>query len=559
MKRNKLLVIGLALGLAVTAWVQTTAPPLPSYFPPGALLTVEAKDFARQLADWNGSPEKAAWLAGDNHAVFSRSKLFIRLQQARDEASAAAGLPGLDASALLTAIAGGRSALAVYDIGELRFLYMTELPRANAVQNALWQERADFEPRRVAGQEFFVRSGADSGREIAFAVAGERFLLSTSADLLAGALELLGGAAGPSAGSEAWYQDGAAEAAEPGDIRLAYNLRPLTRTPHFRSYWIQQNITELASFRAGIVDVERAGGEIRERRILLRDEAAEAGGSAQAAGLARLAPPAAGFVRASARPNPGEIVALLRDKLLSPDRADRYGSRYTAAPDPISGDGPVGLESQLETRIDQPPPQLQRARFEAEPLAELFAARDLQAALLVHQGAAAGPWPSHTVAVALQASNSWPEGETLAAITRSSAGLWTIGGVGAGWAQQGGVYQMAGLKPLFAAIDGPLLAISDDRALLEAMLSRRGLPAPASDAALVAEWRRAGLQAPFEALFARLEHQSSGGYRGPGREPNLFSENIASLSRALQRVGSVRVERVEQADRRLETVVYGLD
>lgn len=556
-RRNLAAAVLAGLALAVTAWVQTPTAPLPSVFPAGALLTVESKNFAAQLADWNASDEKSDWLGSDNYAVFSRSKLFIRLREAQGEITQAAGLPALDTAALLTAIAGERSALAIYDIGELRFLYMTEMPRAEAIQNALWQARADFEPRNAAGQPFFVRSSQETGREIAFAVVDDRFLLSTSADLLAGSLELLGGGAGPTVAAEAWYQESIAEAASVGDVRMVYNMRTLARTPYFRSYWIPQNITELSAFRSGVVDIDRSAEEIRERRVLLREETAEAGaGESRAAVLARLTPPGAGFFRASARPTPEEALTLLREKLLAPSGPD--GMRNFSAPS-VSTEGIAGAESQLETRIDQAPPEIQRAEFDAGVLGELFAAQELQASLLVYQGSADSPWPGHRAAVAVESSDAWPQGETLAAIARSASGLWTMSGVGASWAQDGEIYQMSGLKPLFAALDGGLLVVADDRALLESILARRSQPVATGEAAVIAEWRRSGLQQPFEALFQRLEHQSSGGYRGPGREPDLFSENIASLSRALNSVTSMRIERTEQPARRLESVRYELD
>jgi len=555
-RRNLAAAVLTGLALAVTAWVQTPTAPLPSVFPAGALLTVESKNFAAQLADWNASEEKSDWLGGDNYAVFSRSKLFIRLREAQGEITQAAGLPTLDTADLLTAIAGERSALAIYDIGELRFLYMTEMPRAEAIQNALWQARADFEPRNAAGQPFFVRSSQETGREIAFAVVDDRFLLSTSADLLAGSLELLGGGASTVA-AEAWYQEATAEAASVGDVRMVYNMRTLARTSHFRSYWIPQNITELSAFRSGVVDIDRSTEEIRERRVLLREETSEAGaGESRATALARLAPPAAGFFRASARPSTEEAVTLLREKLLAPSGPD--GMRNFSAPS-VSAEGIAGSESQLETHIDQAPPKIQRAEFDAGVLGELFAAQELQASLLVYQGSADAPWPGHRAAVALESSGAWPQGETLAAIARSASGLWTMSGVGASWAQDGEIYQMSGLKPLFAALDGGLLVVADDRALLEAILARRSQPTLKGEAAVIAEWRRSGLQQPSEALFRRLEHQSGGGYRGPGREPDLFSENIASLSRALDSVISMRIERTEQPDRRLESVRYELD
>ena len=552
-----------ALALAVSAWVQTTAPRLTTFLPAGALLTVEARDFSALLADWNRSAEKSAWLASDNYQTFSRSRLFLRLQQAQDEATAAAGLPALETASLLEAIAGGRSALALYDIGELRFLYISELPRARAVENALWRARASFEPRNAGGLAFYARRSEENGREVAFAVVDERLLLATSADLLAGALELLAGGAATSVAQEAWYADAAAAAADAGELRLTYHLRTLTRTPHFRSYWLPQNISELAGFRTGVVDIERDAAAIRERRTLLRSEqqpaterpATEPPGTA--ARLLRLAPAETGFARAWTSPDVAETIELLRHKLLAPNR-DPY-ARYADAPAAPGGPGPAGSEGDLETRIDQPPPRIQRAELGVTVLNELLAARRLQGALLLHRGLDVPPWPGHAVGLALEADSPWPVGETLAALTRSAAGLWTVSGVGASWAQDGPIYQLTGLTPLFAAFDGPLLALTDDRELLEAMLARRTLVAGESQAAEIAEWRRAGFDASFEALFSRLEHQSSGGYSGPGREPHLFSENIASLSRALGRVGSVRVETVEGPERRDQTVVYAFD
>ncbi|MBI1355625.1 MAG: hypothetical protein GC160_14905 [Acidobacteria bacterium] len=550
--------VAVALAFAVSAWVQTTTPRLTALMPAGALLTLEARDFATLLADWNGSPEKAAWLASDNYQVFSRSKLFVRLREAQDELTAAAGLPALDTAQLLRSVAGGRSALALYDVGDLRFLYITELPQARAVENALWQARASFEPRNAGGQAFYVRRSDETGREAAFAVAGERLLLATSADLMAGALERLAGGAGETVAQEAWYADSAAAATAEGEVRLTYDLRTLTRTSHFRSYWLPQNITELAAFRAGVADLERSADGIRERRVLLRQQAGDAPPETQPAGrLLRLASPEAGFARAWARPDVAETVQLLRDKLLAPNR-DPY-ARYSGAPSIPGGDSQTGSEGDLETRIDQPPPPVERAEFGEQVLRELLTPRNLQGALLTHRGSEAAPWPGHEVGLALEAQTPWPVGETLAALTSSAAGLWTVSGVGAGWAQDGPLYQLNGLKPLFAAFDGTLLLLSDDRAVLESMLARRAQPVPSSQAAVIAEWRRAGFEDAFEALFSRLEHQSSGGFGGPGREPFLFSENIASLSRALGRVGSVRVERTEGADRRDESVYYAFD
>ena len=67
--------------------------PLDQMMPEGALLYIEARDFAGLLKDWNAAPERAAWTKSDDYRVFSNSRLFLRLGQASDQFAAAAGLP----------------------------------------------------------------------------------------------------------------------------------------------------------------------------------------------------------------------------------------------------------------------------------------------------------------------------------------------------------------------------------------------------------------------------------------------------------------------------------
>ena len=136
-------------------------PALSHYVPSGALLYLQAKDFSALLADWNKSAEKQNWLKSSNYEVFSRSRLFLRLADASKEFSSAAALPA-DAN-LLRQVAGTQSALAIFDIGKLQFLYITRLPSASSTQSALWQTRSKFETRNAAGVDFFYRRDAESG------------------------------------------------------------------------------------------------------------------------------------------------------------------------------------------------------------------------------------------------------------------------------------------------------------------------------------------------------------------------------------------------------------
>ena len=138
------LLSAVSIGLGWAAY-QATAAPEPAvsgYVPAGALLYLQAKDFSSLLSDWNASPQKQAWLASSNYEVFSRSRLLLRLRDAGRQFATAAGLPP-DMN-FLTQVAGGQSALALYDIGKLQFLYVTRSPSATAMQSQLWQTRARF-------------------------------------------------------------------------------------------------------------------------------------------------------------------------------------------------------------------------------------------------------------------------------------------------------------------------------------------------------------------------------------------------------------------------------
>lgn len=186
---------------------------LAAFMPTGSLLFIESPDFAPLVHDRENSKEKQKWLASDNYQVFSRSRLFLRLQEAQRQFAVAAGaLPDM---ALLDAVAGAQSALALYDIGNLEFLYITRMPSARAMQNVLWTNREKFEPRKAADIPYCVRTEPERNRLVAFATSGDCLLLATREDLMASALSLLSGKSQVRLQDENWYKSAIA-AAGPG-------------------------------------------------------------------------------------------------------------------------------------------------------------------------------------------------------------------------------------------------------------------------------------------------------------------------------------------------------
>src|ERR1700674_4263437 len=189
MKRAVLL-FALLLSAAGYVFLQTNSPAskLATVMPSGALLYLEAPDFGRLLRDWDTSKVKSDWLGSANYAVFSRSNLFTKLQDVYSQYGEAAGfLPNLKS---VMEIAGTDSALALYEIRDVEFLYVSRVADADLLKSQLWAVREKFEQRQAGGVSFYLRTDTASKRTVAFAFAKGYLLLATRDDLVAQALEL---------------------------------------------------------------------------------------------------------------------------------------------------------------------------------------------------------------------------------------------------------------------------------------------------------------------------------------------------------------------------------
>jgi hypothetical protein len=379
----------LAVVSAGVGWAAYRAAAAPSeatlskFVPAGPLLYLEAGNFSSLLGDWNSSPQKQQWIQSSNYEVFSRSRLFLRLKGAGDQFAAAAGLPpDMD---FLSQVSGEHSVLALYDIGNLQFLYITDLPSGKSMQTTLWQTRAKFEPRNAGGVDFYLRRDPASHREVAFAVSGDYLLLATREDLMAGALQLMSGKPDRTVESEQWWAQSAAAAGNAGDLRLVLDMEKLVPNGYFRTYWVQQNITGLSQYSAAVSDLFRSATQYREERVLIRKneraQAASADGLSAAADLARLVPADAGVYVATANPPSDTCLALLETKLLEPHLGPAPPSQI--APQVQLTSGEQGGGSDLETRIDQAPAERPVTTQSASVLEELLDKTPILASLQV--------------------------------------------------------------------------------------------------------------------------------------------------------------------------------
>lgn len=551
----------LGLGWAAYQSVAPAEPPISKYVPADALLYLQAKDFSSLLSGWNGSPQKQQWLKSANYEVFSRSRLFLRLKEAGDQFAAAAGLPP-DMN-FLSQVAGSQSALALYDIGKLQFLGITRLPSANSVQSALWQARSKFETRSAGGVTFYLRRDPESKREVEFAASGDYLLLATREDLMAGALQLMSGSKDRTIEDEEWWSQSVAAAGPSGDLRMVLNLGKLVPSPYFRSYWVQQNITDMKQYTAAISDLFLSGNEYREERVLLK--AAPSSGAASpddgpraVADVVNLVPDNAALYEAQADPSVDSCFDLLVTKILAPHLGPSPTEKL--APHVQLTSGETGTGSDLETRIDQAPSQSVVSAEGSSPLKVLVKNNPARAALRVQSTDREqdGVFVRIHSAVALVGSAAWDEASVRSALVDFVRPGLTASQLGVGWQQKSGYQELDGLWSLLTSVRGEYLLISDDPTLMSAMLANVNRKGDVKPAAFIAGFSHQRERDNFVRLTALIDRPSTnpGGAPAMEREPQFFSENIASLSSTLAGVSSEKIVVRDAGDKELQTVTY---
>jgi len=530
--------------------------PLDQVMPEGSLLYIQAKDFSGLLKDWNGSPERAQWLKSDDYRVFSNSRLFLRLSKASDEFAVAAGLP--PNMKFLVDAAGAESAVAVYDIGNLEFLYIIRLSSGNFLQSTLWQSRTKFESRTAGGKPFFVRKDEESGRVVAFAVADNYLVLGTREDLVAGSLELMSGGKEHTLRKEGWYTQAlAAASATPGDLRMVMNMEKISVTPHFRTYWIQQNITEMQSYSSAVSDLYREGAVYREERVILpKKQTAEEGALAQSAqavsNLLVSVPKDYGFYQAGPTDAKASL-AVLEQKILAPHFGAAAAERI--APQAQATSGETGAASDLETRIDVEPASRVVGQNSTDGLRKQLEAANPQALLVVQatRKNTDGVLLSIPSVVVIAGAADWDFASVQKAVQDVVAPGMTAAQLGLQWREvkDGGYYEFDGLSPLQVAARGKLLFVANDATLLAAVLQTKN-PAPAQAVNYSAAFSHSRERQSFYEFTALVDKNAA----SDGSEPQFFSRNMASFSRTFAKVDAAEIVTRQTKDKIQQTVTY---
>jgi hypothetical protein len=319
------------------------------------------------------------------------------------------------------------------------------------------------------------------------------------------------------------------------------------RSPHFRSYWIERNVSEFKPYEAEIADIHRSAREIIEDRVLLRENAASpapTGSAGRGLGeILRFVPADAGLYRAWENPRAARVLDLLERKILSPHGGKGPASRL--APQVALGNGNAGGEGDFETRIDVAPPVTTGGTLQIEALRKLFQDCGPTAILQIEstRAAADGVLIGTESAVVLSAPRDWDGTEVRAALQSAVEPLWTTSGLGVRWVRhgQGGktYFELNGLDRLSVAADGQALIIATGPQALLSVLARSSTPVVDETGTYAGGFRHAKEREQLIKLVGFVETPAASrlaAFSTAGaREPLFFSENLASLSGALAR------------------------
>ena len=510
---------------------------LAAFAPQGALLTIESPDFSALLKSWSSSEEEKRWLKSDNYEGFSRSRLFSRLGEAQDQFAATAGLsPDTD---FLQQVAGDQSLFAWYDIGDLEFLYVTHMPGGAAAETPLLELRDKFEERKVGDTTFYVRTEGDPARTVAFAVRGDYLLLATRGDLIVSALQLMQHPADATLLHEHWYAEAAAAADEkPGDLRMALNMTKIVPSPYFRSYWIQQNITDMKQYNAVLSDLYRAPGNFREERVLIAANPGKEAASADLAPVLGYLPEHDGVYRAQAQPAVATVLDQFEDKLLSRTISD-YRDAHMAPTADLSTPN-AGDSSNLDERIDETTVAVQPRSASLSQLRDLLVSAHPEAMLAYSatdfQHSEDVFAPIHT-AVVLASSAGWNQAAWQESLSAALAPRLTVGKTGLAWQEHHrdnlSWVTLAGMHGLAMTVQGNVCVVASDEATLLRFLdaSQHAAKEP-KVATTIAGFDHRSEREGFARLTGLMD--GAGGSTQSGGTPAFFSKNIESLSNTFQ-------------------------
>ncbi|MEW6732619.1 MAG: hypothetical protein AB1489_14920 [Acidobacteriota bacterium] len=282
-KRQLTIVAILAMSVLTLASDRVTPAGLAEMFPSaqvlpkGAIVYVQSRNLGTQLRAWYNSGAHKRYYQSASFQAFTNSRLALKFRERLDEFEQAVGAP-LDETGFLNAV-GGQSAIALYDIGALQFVFITELPASRAASASLLQLASQLESRKHGNTVYYIKvlksELGEEDRTFAFALQGNRALMATSEDLMKRTLQNITDRKSSDRLVETIVATATnAKGFVAHDITLWLDQVALNQNRYFKAYWIHDNVSQLATISQGLIDLEIGAESFRERRWFILTEAA---------------------------------------------------------------------------------------------------------------------------------------------------------------------------------------------------------------------------------------------------------------------------------------------
>src|ERR1051325_2086284 len=266
---------------------------LATVMPKGAIVYLQTNDLSALLKTWLASPVRSQFYDSASFAAFEKSHAYLKLQDRKKEFETAIGI-GLDEKRLAE-LAGRRTAVSIYDIGELEMVFVTEIPRARAIATTLFKQAPQFQERSADGTSYFVHDvNADGGRlnqQFCFAYVEDKMILTTTEGLMIRAIANSKSSGADSLSPSVFGMAEQATGFSAHDATMWLDQAALNRNRYFSNYWIHHNIGELSNIETALVDLRITRQGMTEQRWFKTTERS----SRNASGLAT--EQIAGFVK----------------------------------------------------------------------------------------------------------------------------------------------------------------------------------------------------------------------------------------------------------------------
>ena len=296
---------------------------LAAAMPKGALLYIQARDLSALMKRWLASPVRKDFYASPSFDSFSQSHLYLKLQNRKADFDNALGF-SIDEDRLAE-LAGGASAVSIYDIGKLEMVFVTEVPRVKAIQTTLFKAAPHFQQKTASGATYYAHDvTTDGGRldqQFCFAYTGGKLIVTTTEGLMNRALAgLAGGGGADSLLSDVVATGQQATGFAAHDVTLWVDQSKLNKNRHFINYWIYHNTADrdansISNIQTGLMDLSLAADGMQEKRwfVVKPADSVQTGTTAisgeQASALMKFAPFGAGIVEVNGAPRASQTLA----------------------------------------------------------------------------------------------------------------------------------------------------------------------------------------------------------------------------------------------------------